>query len=186
MALYQQGNQKIEIVIRKEGGAGGGQQGNKTKPADNHSNANAKTWKSVVFGSENPQRISRVIKTNATHLVAISKQVIDLEVEYMIGGLGYSHGDQALQSMVSRKVERVKDTTNIASSIIMGGVYGAWGGPIGSVLGMAMGAVSSSMSFATKMRSRARDFDIKMFKQENAIAYRQARAQINLSTGRLR
>lgn len=185
MALYQQGVQKIEIIIRKDGGGGGsGGQGNRQTDPDNASKP--KTWRTTVFGSENKQRINRVIKTNITHAVAVTKQVVDLQIEYKVGGIGYENGDQSLQQNVSRQIEVVKDATNVVSSIAMGGVYGAWGGPIGAVAGMALAGVSTSMSLLSKYKNRERDYNMKVFKQENAISYKRARAQLNLTTGRLR
>ena len=144
------------------------------------------TWRTSVFGSEDPKRIKRVIKTNTTHALAVSKQVIDLGLEYWISGLGMKNGDQAYQENVQRQFEIVKDVGGIASSVAMGAVYGAWGGPIGAVLGAVFGAVSSGVSTAVKYAGRERDFNYKTFKENNAIEYQRARASINLTTGRLR
>ena len=68
----------------------------------------------------------------------------------------------------------------------MGGVYGAWGGPIGSAIGAGLGAIQSGLSLAVKYAGREREFSYKVFKENNAIEYRRARASINLTTGRLR
>ncbi|MBR4002966.1 MAG: hypothetical protein IKI95_02715 [Clostridia bacterium] len=182
--LYQQGTQRIEIIVRKEGG-GGSSAGVKETPTEDVGGKQT-TWRTSVFGSENPKRIRRVIKTNTTHAVAVSKQVLDLGIEYWVSGLGYKNGDQALQDMTARKVERVKDVANVASSIAMGAVYGSWGGPIGSVLGMAFGAISTGVSTASKYAGRERDYNYKIFKEQNAIEYNRARAGINLTNGRLR
>lgn len=182
--LYQQGTQRIEVVVKKESG---GIADTNTKEIDSD-NVGGKetTWRTSVFGSENPQRIRRVIKTNLTHALAISKQIGDLQLEYYVGGLGYTNGDQALQDQVSRKVEIFKDVTNVASSIGMGALYGSWGGPIGAVLGATFGAVSTGTSIATKYASRGRDFTYKVFKENNSIEYQRARANISLTNGRLR
>ena len=182
--LYQQGTQRIEIIVRKEGGGGSVAGANETSSED--VGGKQTTWRTSVFGSENPQRIKRVIKTNTTHALAVSKQVMDLGIEYWISGLGYKNGDQAYQDNVQRRFERIKDTTNIASSIAMGAVYGSWGGPIGAVLGMAFGAISTGVSTASKYAGRQRDYDYKIFKEQNAIEYNRARAGINLTNGRLR
>ena len=182
--LYQQGTQRIEIIVRKEGG-GGSSVGAKETPTEDVGGKQT-TWKTSVFGSENPNRIKRVIKTNTTHALAVSKQVVDLGIEYWISGLGYKNGDQAYQDRVSRRMEIVKDVTNVASSIAMGALYGSWGGPVGAVLGASFGAISSGISIATKYASRERDYDFKMFKEQNAVAYSRARAGINLTNGRLR
>jgi hypothetical protein len=183
--LYQQGTQRIEIIVRKEGG-GTTETAARETPTDEIGGGRATTWRTSVFGSENPNRIKRVIKTNTTHSLAVSKQVIDLGIEYWVAGLGNKNGDQAMQEQVQRQVEVVKDVTNIASSIGMGALYGAWGGPIGAVLGALFGAVSSGVSTAVKYAGREREFNYKMFKENNAIEYQRARASINLTTGRLR
>lgn len=182
--LYQQGTQRIEVIVRKEGG-GSASVGAKEIDSEDVGGKET-TWRTSVFGSENPSRIKRVIKTNTTHAVAVSKQVIDLGLEYWISGLGNKYGDQAYQEQVSRQFEVVKDVTGFASSVAMGAVYGSWGGPIGAVLGAVFGAVSSGVSTAVKYAGREREFNYKVFKENNAIEYQRARASINLTTGRLR
>lgn len=182
--LHQKGTQRIEVIVRKEGGGTAETGSKETTPED--IGGKETTWRTSVFGSENPNRIKRVIKTNTTHALAVSKQVIDLGIEYWVSGLGMKNGDQAYQENVSRQFEVVKDVTGFASSVAMGAVYGSWGGPIGMALGMLFGAVSSGVSIATKYKGREREFNYKVFKEENAIEYQRARASINLTTGRLR
>ena len=181
--LYQQGTQRIEIVVRKEGGSA---QSNAKETQAEDIGGRETTWRTSVFGSENPSRIKRVIKTNTTHALAVSKQVIDLGFEYYVAGLGYKTGDQAYQEQISRQVEIMKDVTGFASSIGMGALYGSWGGPVGAVLGATFGAISTGVSTAVKYASRERDFNYKEFKENNAIEYQRSREGINLTTGRLR
>lgn len=181
--LTQLGNQRIEIIVKKDGGAVS-QTNAKEKETDNIGGENEEY--SFWLGTANRNRKKRVIKTNTTHGLAVLKQGLDLVMEYYVGGLAYKTGDQALQENVQRQVEIVKDVTNVASSIAMGAVYGAWGGPIGSVLGAVFGAVSSGVSTAVKYAGREREFNYKMFKENNSIEYQRARASINLTTGRLR
>lgn len=183
--LYQQGTQRIEIVVRKEG-SGSAETNAKEKETDEIGGGKETTWRTSVFGSENPSRIKRVIKTNTTHALAVSKQVIDLGMEYWVSGLGYKTGDQSYQENVQRRFEIVKDVGGFASSVAMGAVYGAWGGPIGAVLGAAFGAISSATSIGVKYAGREREFNYKVFKENNAIEYQRARASINMTTGRLR
>lgn len=183
--MFYQGSGKIEIIVRKDGG-GSSDVGAKEVAPDEMGGGKETTWRTSVFGSENKKRIKRVIKTNTTHALAITKQVIDLGFEYYVAGLGYKTGDQAYQDNVQRRVEIVKDVTNVASSIGMGALYGSWGGPIGAVLGATFGAVSTGASLASKYASRERDFNYKVFKEDNAIEYQRARASINKTTGRLR
>lgn len=181
--LYQQGTQRIEIIVRKEGGSA---QSNAKETQAEDIGGRETTWRTSVFGSENPNRIKRVIKTNTTHALAIAKQVTDLGLEYWISGLGNKYGDQSYQEQVSRQFEIVKDVGGFASSTAMGAVYGAWGGPVGAILGAIFGAISSATSIAVKYSGREREFNYKMFKENNAIEYQRARASINMTTGRLR
>ena len=186
--MYTQQRQRIEIIVRKD--VGGGSEGAKTREADANVNGGGEgdpnSLLSKLTGSSNKTRQNRVIKTNATHALAISKQVIDLGIEYYIGGIGMRSGDSALQENVSRNMEIFKDTTNMVSSVAMGALYGAWGGPIGAVLGAVFGAVSTGASLLTKYKGREREYDFKVFKENNAIEYQRARAGINMTTGRLR
>lgn len=182
--LHQQGTQRIEVIVRKEGGGSAETGAKETMPED--IGGKETTWRTSVFGSENPNRIKRVVKTNTTHAIAIAKQVTDLGIQYWISGLGNRYGDQAYQEQISRDFEIVKDVTGIASSTVMGAVYGAWGGPVGAIIGGVLGLVSSSISTAVKYADRQREFNYKVFKENNSIEYQRARASINLTTGRLR
>lgn len=182
--MFYQGTGKIEIIVRKESGAG--DVGNKEQSADDVADNKKNNWNTNIFGSNDPNRIKRVVKTNATHFLAVTKQVAGLAFEFVIGGIGYTNGDQSLQERVSRQMEVIQDATGFASSVAMGAIYGAWGGPIGSVLGATMGAVSSAASLTSKYANRQRDYDYKIFKENNAIEYQRSRANINLTTGRLR
>lgn len=183
--LYQQGTQRIEVIVKKESSVTASEKGAREIDVESVG-GNAKTWRTSVFGSESPQRIRRVIKTNATHALAVTKQVADLGLEYVVSGLGEANGDQAYQQQVARKVEIVKDVTGFASSVAMGALYGAWGGPIGAVLGAGLGAVASGASILIKYKGREREYDYKVFKEQNAIEYQRSRANINITTGRLR
>lgn len=182
MALYQQGVQRIEVIVKKETD-GTSEKG--AKETETEEVGGNETTKNIV-GSTNPNRIKRVIKTNATHFLATSKQVAGLLTNYQIAGLGYKYGDQAFQDRVGRQVEIVQDVTNIASSVAMGALYGSWGGPLGAVMGALMNGISTGFSTAFKYGGREREYNFKVFKEENAIEYKRARANINLTTGRLR
>ena len=177
--LYQQG-QRIEVIVKKEGG---GVAGLNEVDVDNITSSSS--------SSNNSNRMSdirkrRLVKTNLTHGFAAIHQMTDLAVNYRIGGIGYENGDQAQQDNIKRTVEKVQDMTNIASSIAMGVAYGSWGGPIGAGFGALFGAVTSISSYTTKIKNRERDYDYKVFKENNAIEYNKARAGINLTSGRLR
>jgi hypothetical protein len=181
--LTQQGNQRIEIIVKKDGGSFS-QTNAKEKETDNIGGENEEY--SFWLGTANRNRKKRVIKTNATHALAIAKQVTDLGLEYWVAGLGNKYGDQSYQENVQRRFEIVKDVGGFASSVSMGALYGSWGGPIGAVLGATFGAISSATSIGLKFTGRERDFNYKVFKENNSIEYQRARASINMTTGRLR
>lgn len=181
--LYQQGTQRIEIIIRKD--TTGGEIGAKETETDQVSSEN------VQDDENQPQsRISsktqRMILTNSTHAVAVAKQAFNLAVDDYISRLGYQNGDSAYQQQVQRSFEVIKDNANVASATAMGMLYGSNGGFIGMVLGGALGFATSSISIFFKYRGRDEEFNYKTFKENNAIAYQRARAGINLTTGRLR
>lgn len=183
--FYQQGTQRIEVIVRKEGGVAT-ETAAKETPTDEIGGDKETTWRTKLYGTNNPSRRARILKTNATHSLAVLKQGLDLTLEYWVGGLGNKYGDQAYQENVQRRVEIVKDATNVASSVAMGALYGAWGGPIGAGLGFLFGALSTGVSTAVKYGNREREFNYKVFKEENAIEYQRARASISKTTGRLR
>lgn len=182
--LHQQ-KQRIEVIVRKEGGGGSTAGANELDATEIGGGANNEKY-SFWLGTANRNRKHRVIKTNTTHALAIAKQVLDLEIEYWIGGMGYKSGDQAYQEQVQRNFEVVKDVTNIASSIAMGVLYGSWGGPLGALFGGAFAAISTGTSTSVKYKGRRRDFEYKTFKENNSIEYKRARASINMTSGRLR
>jgi hypothetical protein len=68
----------------------------------------------------------------------------------------------------------------------MGALSGVQGGPWGIAIGALAGAATSAISIGEKYLTRERDFNYKVFKENNAIEYQRARASISLTTGRLR
>ena len=180
--LFQQGTQRIEIIVRKDSG---GQQ-NANEVGAEEVGGKEKTWRTSVFGTESKRRINRIVKTNATHAFAVMKQGASIVANYVISGIGYRTGDQAYQESWNREIEKLKDVGGFASSVAMGATYGAWGGPIGAVMGATLGGIQSGVSLLTKYAGRERELSIKQFKEMNSIQYQRARANINLTTGRLR
>lgn len=184
--LYQQGTQRIEIIVRKEGG-GGTTGANETDTDDIGSQESAKNLRNIsLYGTTSQRRIKRIWKTNTTHALAFAKQAFDMGANYSYAGFGMKYGDQAYQENVQRRFEIVKDFSGFASSIGMGAIYGSWGGPIGAVLGATLGAATNMLSTGIKYMGREREFDYKTFKENTSIEYQRARASINLTTGRLR
>ncbi len=182
MALTQQGTQRIEVIVTKQGtsetvGA------NETDTSD-ASNSSSETTDNNGGGLST--RTKRIITTNATHALSTLKQVFSLSAGYAHSGLGYRSGDQSYQEQVERTYEILDDTTNVISNVIRGGVYGAWGGPVGVVVGIGTAALSSAASLGVKYASRQREYNYEVFKENNAVQYNRTRAGINEVTGRLR
>lgn len=180
--LYQKGTQRIAVYVYKRSGGRGGSKG--AKDAD-------ETQKDGTSGEDGggagmSRRTKRIIKVNATHILAASKQVAQQTFTYVVGGIGFKYGDQSHQQRVERTTEIVQDTTNIASGIGMGVTYGSAGGPITMLIGGFLGAMTTIFPTAFKYTSREREYNIQVYKEENGIEYQRARAGINLSTGRLR
>lgn len=178
--LYQQGTQRIEVVVRKE--VSGGQQGAKEKDTEEIS-SNDKGQEENGGVSTEAKRLSR---TTTLHLLTTAKQVANSTLDYIVSGIGLESGDQALQEQVSRQVEIYKDASGVAMSVGMGALGMSWAGPWGWLIGGSLGAISSSTSLFFKYRSREREYNYNIFKENNAIQYQRARANINLTTGRLR
>ena len=182
MALTEKGTQRIEIIVRK---AGGGLTGAKEKDSDSANNDQNPPSEENTQGTKSIK--SQAFKrTQWTHAAAVAKQMTTQWFNYAVAGIGYRHGDQALQQQIERQIEQVSDVSNIATSIAMGATYGSMGGLPGAVLGALMMGVQTISSTGVKYATRQRDYDMKIFKEENSIEYKRARAQINLTTGRLR
>lgn len=181
--LYRQGTQRIEIIVRKDGGTA--QNGAKETEAENVS-ADSSTNANQGANGGGASLRQRALRTNITHALRVAKQAVDVSLNYYVSGIGQRTGDQALQEITERTVEIAQDTTGIVYSVAMGAGLGAYGGPIGALVGGTMGAISSIMPTVYKYRGRERDFSYKVFKENNAIEYQRARASISLTTGRLR
>lgn len=180
---YQQGNQRIEIIVRKEGGDG--TRGANTKDTDQvggEQQASTNTGRAP----SNYNQSAQFARVNTTHTLAVVKQWAGTHLNYYVQGIGLENGDQALQENVARRVEIFNDVGNAASNIAMGITYGAAGGVPGMAIGAVLGIASSAISIGYKYAGRKREFDYKQFKENNAIEYQRARASINLTTGRLR
>lgn len=181
--LLQQGTQRIEIIVRKD--AGISPKGtneidvdNAGSPADNANDKKDDGKKGLS------RRAKTLLRVNATHMLGAMKQGAILGISYNINSLASMHGDQAMQDRVNRQVEIAEDYINVGSAVMMGITFGASGGPIGMLMGGAIGAITSIMPVVSKYANREREYDFKLFKENNAIEYKRARAGINLTTGR--
>ena len=184
--MYTQQTQRIEVIVRKEGG--GGEKGNKEVDTEEAGNSNKS------LGERATKAVRIVAKAQIMHGIAVAKHIANAGVNFWVGGLGYETGDEAYQQRVGRQVEIAQDATNTATSIAMGAMAGAMAGSvvpgigtiIGGIVGGVLSTANSTAGLISKYMGRQRDFDFKMFKENNAIEYKRARAKINLTTGRLR
>ena len=183
--LYQQ-NQKIEVIVRKEDSGGAAIAGANETPVEEAVDKSSNKFLSAIMGTTSKKRQYRIAKTNLTHGLAVGRQILGIKLHYWLGGIGYENGDAALQDTTQRRWEIFEDRASVASSIAMGALYGSWGGPIGAVLGAALNGLSTAISIDYKYKGRQREYNVKLFKEENGIEYLRARASINLTTGRLR
>jgi hypothetical protein len=180
--LFQQ-NGKIEVIIRKQEDAGQTlpeQEGNGETPPEDGGNSGS------YWGGLSKSRKQRILKTNATQIIATAKQVGLQMLHYSVGLLSSQHGDSHYQDSVQRSWEIADDAFSIVSSVAMGATYGSWGGPIGTIVGIATNTTSTLASIGFKYANREKDLNIQQFKENNGIQYQRARAGINLTTGRLR
>lgn len=187
MRLYQQGTQKIEIIVRKD--ISGSDNGAKEVGAENVTASNAETSTAATSGKSGgtlSYRQARMLRVSTLHSWGVMKQVGETALNYYVSGLGDMYGDEALQARAERVVESVIDVGGFASSVGMGAASMSWAGPVGMIIGGSLGAISSGASIGAKYASRRREFNYKVFKENNAIEYQRARASINYTTGRLR
>lgn len=180
--LYQQGTQRIEIIVRKDSGTG--QDGAKETDTENVSSSSTQNEISSNGGLTARER--RIAKNMTMQALSATKNTSTSILNYIISGMGQRNGDETLQNQIERNVEIVQDITGTAYSVAMGAFAGSWAGPIGVVVGGLTAALSSATSIGTKYARRERDYSYNIFKENNAIEYQRAIAGINLTNGRLR
>lgn len=185
MAAFVQGTQRIEVVVKKENLDAATAGANEKAPEEAGSNA---ATEAQGNGGDNfwGKRGKNFARINATKVLALGIMAGRLGINYSVGGIAYRNGDTAMQEAVQRNIEMAEEGITLLSSIGIGATYGSAGGAAGALIGATIGAVSASVSLIVKYAGKFRDYDAKMFKEENAIEYRRARAQVSLTTGRLR
>lgn len=181
MAQFNQQTQRIEVIVRRAGGG----TGEIEQPAGAGTTENPEAAASAPKSTEKKGRWS---KNALTHYGNMVRQTGTRVLKYyLISGVKYKTGDAALQDMVDRQVEVATDYTNLAAQTFYGGFYGArFGGLIGAGVGATFSFTSAMSNLLLERGEAERDYNMKLFKEENGIAYRRARAGINLTTGRLR
>jgi hypothetical protein len=176
--LYQKGTQRIEVIVRKDATESGAME---KEVSDQKQSVGSNGKKSA-----SDRRRKRIIVTNTTHALSAIKQISSLSLQYYVSGIGIRSGDQAMQDQVGRTLEKITDTTNVASNVARGMVFGAWGGIVGIAVGALTAAATSAASLGVKYGGRGREYNFKIFKENNAIEYNRARSGTNIFNGRLR
>lgn len=185
--LYQQGTQRIEVIVRKQSGGGvSGGAGTKETDADKTTAAGGEESEGLGTGTGMNTRTKRVVSASVQHILSTVKQGADLAIDYWASGIGIQSGDQALQNRTERRIEVLKDTTSLAYSVVMGGVSMAWAGPVGIILGSALSGITSGASLLSKYSKREREYNFTIFKEQSSIEYQRARAGTDWTNGRLR
>lgn len=186
MALFTQGAQKIEVIVRKEdiGAATAGANDESPESAGKVGEQGAESSGTSSIDTVSGSKIGRRI--TATKMLSASIAVGRLWMNYYAGGTAYRNGDTAMQEGVQRNFEMVEEGAGLLLSIGIGATYGARGGVPGMILGGVLAAGTTATSLGFKYAGRNRDYNMKMFKEENAIEYKRARANLSLTTGRLR
>lgn len=185
MALFTQG-QKIEVIVRKEDTSAATAGANDTSAEETTSGTSAGASGAGTYAGSyaaSGKVNKRIIGTKVLSAGIASTR---LGINYYFGGVGYRNGDAAQQEAVQRNVELIEEGAGILLSIGIGATYGVRGGPIGMVVGALAATATTATSLAVKYLNKEREYNIKVFKEENAIEYRRARANLSLTTGRLR
>lgn len=181
--LFQQNTQRIEVIVRRAGGDGGTEQPQGAKTTDDASQSGEQT--ANTGGKKGTS--SRFSKNAIMHYANVVKQMGMKAARYYLSGIKYNTGDEALQDMVDRTVDIVTDYSNLAIQTAFGAYYGArFGGAVGGIIGGAVSLTSGAVGITFNRLSEQRNYNMKIFKEENGIAYRRSRADINFTNGRLR
>lgn len=171
MKGYTQYPEKITVIVRKEGDGQNETQQQGAKVGGGQIVKNEGKIESLI--PKNTQGNGSMYLTNK--LFSEAKQA----VSYIRQFKGDVNGDQALQDRADREAEILNDTVGTLLNVGMSSFkYGIWGGVIA--------AGTAAISIGAKYYARQRDYDMRMFKENQNISYMRARAGINLTTGRLR
>lgn len=184
MALFTQG-QRIEVIVRKEDFSAS-MAGAKDEAPEN-AGTNAQNVEQSAGGGESETKNSKVFgRITATKITAAGIMIGRLGVNYAAGGIAYRNGDTAQQEAVQRNLEIVEESVGLLASVGIGVTYGVRGGPVGMIIGGVLALATTATSLGVKYAGKYREYNVKVFKEENAIEYRRARANLSLTTGRLR
>lgn len=183
MALFTQG-QRIEVIVRKEDTSAATAGANEESPEN--AGTNSENAEQSSGGGQTQDKNSKVFgRITATKVLSAEIMVGRLALNYYAGGIGYRNGDTAQQEAVQRNIEMLEESAGLIASVGIGVLYGARSVP-GMIIGGALALATTATSLGIKYAGKYREYNAKMFKEENAIGYQRARAQVSLTNGRLR
>lgn len=183
--LYQMG-QKIEVIVRKEDLTAATQGANEIKPQEVAAKSNPTEQGGRGDGYEGGGMSKVGARITATKILAAGIAWGRLGLNYYASGIEYRTGDSALQEATQRTMEMAEEGAGLIASVGIGATYGIRGGVFGAVLGGTLALATTALSLGIKYAGRVREYSEKVFKENNAIAYKRARANLSLTTGRLR
>ena len=185
-ALFTQGSQKIEVIVRKEDASAATAGANEENP-ENAGQAGENG--AEAGGKASPESASRSkvnMRITATKALSAFIAIGRLALNYYASGTAYRNGDTAMQEASQRRLEMIEEGAGVLLSIGIGATYGVRGGPAGVIIGAGLAAATTVSSLYFKYANKEREYNLRVFKEENAIEYRRARANLSLTTGRLR
>jgi uncharacterized protein (DUF697 family) len=179
--IYQQGKQTLTVIVRGEGvtTTDSTERGADTSPKEEQDAQTQTKAKSKGMSK-------RVKFITITHGIAAGVSLTQATINYAIGDIAGTTGDKNYADLVRRKVEVFQDVGNVATATAMSGMYGSRGGLVAGIVTTAIGFTTAMVSKANKYLNREREYKIETFKMDNEIEYNRSRANINLTTGRLR
>lgn len=184
MALMSNAATRVEIVVSKGNSSGGGALASDTSPLEKK----GKT-KKVSEEERKAKLAARQNRLLMRHAIGGSIQIIEQATNYAFSGIGLASGDSAYQDYMQRQNEKVMDGISIGSSMAMsfGAGMAISGGNVAvAFANMTITSLSTLTSKYFKYAAKYREYNYKTFKENNSIEYNRSRANINLTTGRLR
>lgn len=179
MALH---NLKITVINggRAKTGDSFIQKGSKTPANDKLNNVN-----NDVEG-EMQNRVVGGAKFTATTVAKIAAKTARQGINYYISDIGRKRGDSNYQDHVNRQLEIVGDIGDVLCGMSSGAVAGSSFGLVGTAIGAVAGAISSAIDLGFKYAERDRAYQHQMFQENTSQAHAVARANFQLTTGRMR
>lgn len=182
--IYKQSG-RIEIIVRKDDTSsmvGANEQDTNQSPNANKTESISKSKKFLGMNGKQAKLLTAHTLTTAQHYFYTFTSMHNTNQ-------GRIYGDQALQAITERNMEIMKDVVNPALSIIGSGAGAALatgGNPVAVAISMGFAAVNTGLTLYRKYEERAREYNYKVAKENNAIEYKRARANVNWVNGRMR